>query len=177
MSGDIIKSGALLPEDQVKIATARSVAEWMEIYIEVLVRTLEGPDFEGVELKGVLAERFRGETLPRLRRIVRDFQVAGLSINEEIEVEGIHLIPGQKPIWENPNRPEVKFIWPDGSELKFQGASAISAVGFFEFWAKHQIPVIGLKSGKRRIIAPGSQEEQDYFAAKERDLRGEDPNA
>lgn len=172
----ITRSGALLPEDQIKIATARSVRDWMEIYIEVLARALEG-DILQVELKGVVAERFRGETLPRLRRIVRDFEVAGLTINDEIEVEGIHLVPGQRVIWEDPNRPEVKFIWPDGSELIFQGESAVSAVGFFEFWAKHQIPVTGLEAGKRRLITPGSAEEQEYYSAKARELQGGDPNA
>jgi len=174
MTDDPLKPESLLPEEQIKIAAAKSVEEWMEVYIEVIVRVMSQMTEES--LSGVIYERFRSETVPRLRRIVRDFRTAGLTIHDEIEVEGIHLIPGQRPLWEDTQRPEVKFIWPDGSELKFQGESAISAVGFFEFWAKHQIPLTGVKAGKRRIITPGSEEERDYFEAKERDLQGRDPN-
>lgn len=174
MTDDIVNSGSLLPEEQLRVAAARTVADWMNIYIEVVLRTLE--KITGEEIQGQLYEKFRGETIPRLRRIVRDFEAAGLTIYDEIEVEGIHLIPGHRPLWEDPSRPEAKFIWPDGSELRFQGESAISAVGFFEFWAKHQIPITGVKGGQRRIITPGSTEEQSYFTAKERDQRGEDPN-
>ena len=174
----ITNTGTLLPEERLKVAAARTISEWMEIYIEVIARTLEAKAFNQEGLKGVVKERFMGETIPRLKRIVRDFEVAGVTLHDEIDVSGIHLVPGYPPLWDDPNRPEVIFYWPDGQELKFQGKEALSAVGFFEFWQKHLIPIRGVKGGQRRIIQPGSAEEKEYFDAKNKDMqKGTEPDA
>lgn len=159
----------VLPEEQIKIACARTIEEWIDIYTEIVVRNLQYLEQQEPALKGIIWERWRSEGKPRLRRICRDFRSAGLLLSEDIEVSGIHLRPNHPVIWENPANPVVTFHWPDGSTITFRGDDAISAVGFFQFWVSQKELFEAPAEGKGRIITPGSREEQAYFDAKRRD--------
>lgn len=164
-----------ISDKDIKIASARSVREWMDIYIEILIASLQEIEKQHPGDSGIY-EKFRTESRPRLRRLVRDFETAGLSLTDEIEFEGCHIVPGQPhPIWENSNRPCISFIWPDGQTLQFVGADAISAVGFMIFWMAHQDAVLGAKqdqpTGESRLILPGEADHKAYFDAKLKDLK------
>lgn len=167
--GQARRTGPLLPEEEIKVACARTVAEWMDIYREILVERLKMLIKDQPSIEGITWENYRHHTVLRLRRIVRDFMAAGLDLRDDIEVSGIHLVPGHPPLWEDPNNPVVTFYWPDGQTLTFQGESALSAVGFFEFWSKNQTVIKGPKEGQSRIIKPGEAEHRSYFDAKAKD--------
>ena len=161
-----------ISDSDARIASARTIREWMEIYVEILELSLreiekQHPDDDSVY------QKYKTESRPRLKRILRDFEVAGLNLMDEIEFEGVHVVPGQAhPIWEDSGRPYIAFYWPDGQALQFVGDDAISAVGFFIFWQAHQDPVLGAKvegSGESRIINPGEADHKAYFKAKAED--------
>jgi hypothetical protein len=159
----------LIPEEKMKIAVAKTVRDWMQIYIETIARSMESEAMQD-QLHGVVFEQFKNETRPRLNRILAEFEAAGLDLHDDIEVQGVE-IKNYQMQWFAPKAPWVIFFWPDGRKLKFQGLDAASAVGFFWFWQTHQIPFAPPQGGQRRIIVPGSAEEQAYFRAKTEDLR------
>lgn len=191
----LIQRSWLPPDKAAKAVKARGIQEWMDIFIECIAEgcqtgfTITGSDdpnepqaeiFKNEEiLKGVTYERFRGELIPNLRRIARDFELAGLDIGEDLEVSGCEfLTPAEMKqrnvatnvAWRDPHNPVITFHWPDGDFLVFKGIQALHAVAFFQFWQSCYTPVTGARGeGDVRIIEPGTPEAKEYEKAKKRD--------
>lgn len=167
----------LLPEDQIRAANARSVRDWVDIYLEVIVRVMEQSEASNMETKGLVWERYTRETRPRLRRIAREFDSRGLELSDELDISGVTPHPVSKmPLWEDASRPWVVFHWEDGRQVAFYGNDAPSALFFILWWQQHGLPLRPKKEAKSRIIMPGEAEHSDYFAQKRRaQERGEEP--
>jgi len=160
-----------ISESDIVKAASRSIREWMAIYLELLEQGLKRIE-EQHPGDDTIFKKYQTESRPRIRRILRDFEAAGLNLMDEIEFEGCNIVPGHHPIWEDSGRRYIKFIWPDGQELMFVDETAISAVAFFIFWQAHQEPVLGAKAdkeGESRIILPGEADHNAYFKAKAED--------
>jgi hypothetical protein len=166
----------MLPEEQMRAANAKSVRDWVDIYLEVIVRVMEQSKASNMETKGVVWERFTGETRPRLRRIAHEFDSRGLVLSDELDISGVtpHPISG-KPLWEDATHPWVVFHWED-RQVAFYGAEAPSALHFILWWQQHGLPLRRPRAPKSRIINPGEAEHSAYFDAKRRaQERGEEP--
>ena len=155
-----IRETPLLTETEAKIALRRTVPEWMEMYASVIHQGLIARNADGQAM-----ETWRNEVRPRLKRIAGRFQVAGLVLSEEMEFAGPVVTP-QGIIWPKPHDPRIVFFWPDGSDLRFAGPDALSAVGFFVWWSNLQTPILGAKVGEAREVLPGSIDHDHYMRGK-----------
>lgn len=163
----------LLNPQQLKAAKARTVREWMEIYIEILIERLKQIEATRPDLHPMAMSTFRTEARPAMRRIASAFEGAGLELTEEMEFEGAHPHPDERIGWNDPTWVSVPekatYFWPDGSSLSFTGADARHSLGFFLFWQNYQMPVIGMPQGGEKRILTGGVDYDRYFAAKKAD--------
>lgn len=172
------KAIGLMGEARRKAALARDVADWMEIYTEIVRHQLEQMAAANLNDEGLLFEKWKSETRPRLRRVGKRFQEAGLVLDSRMQVEGVEVgRGGGLPIFLEPHKPWVRFFWPTGESLKFTGEDAVSAFGFFLWWSNFQVPILGPENvGQTKTYLPGDPEYDAYFAAKRADMnRGIEP--
>lgn len=170
-----------LSEAQLKAAKARTVPEWMEIYLGLIEADLKRIEKANPSQHAPVFEEYRNTGRPRLRRIASVFQNAGLVLDERLTFTGcqpVNTPQGPNVIFDNPTSPWVEFAWPDGSKITFRGVDALSAVGFIMWWSNFQLPIIGSgDEGRRRIINPGETEHLDYMKAKAEDqAQGNEPS-
>lgn len=161
------------PEDRHNAALARTASDWMEIYIEIVERSLR--QIEQQHSAGGDAEAYatwRTTNRPRLKRIGKTLTKNGLVLDQRMEVSGLQFRPPNHIIWDNSLKPHATFHWADGQELTFYGDDAGSAVGFFAWWVNFQMVVLGPGGGgQSRIIDPRSPEYAAYMQAKARDQK------
>lgn len=159
---------------RVKAASARTPVEWMEIYIELLetdLRRIERDQGSNREMFSAYAS----STRPRLRRIGRQLQAAGLSLVDELRIiEPIVDINSGNVFWGVPER--CVFQWPDGQTSVFTHDAAGSAFAFFSWWKQFQEvtmqELLVARSGpKTRILERGDPEYDGYMQAKQQDQR------
>ncbi len=155
---------------------ARSAGEWVDIYTEVVeynVKTTMEANGDGLRALEVLKER-----RPLVRYIRTAFEEHGLSLSEDIEIEGGPVVETAvtglptKILW--PSGEWIRFHWPDGSKLEFRGAKAWTAYTFIRWWESYQQRFKQLTDPtsvkpKTRLIEPHSPEWQRYMDAKRKD--------
>lgn len=167
----------ILPEDKLQQARTKAIQYWMDLYLQILEQELKRQEASGLDKAKLIFHQYRTETRPRLLKIARRFQDAGLDLAEEMEFEGPRPHPqGRDVVWPNPRHPKVTFYWPDGHDLVFTGREALSAMGFFLFWQNYQTALLP-RQQESRIIMPGDKEHRDYFQAKAADqAKGIEPS-
>lgn len=164
---------SMLDPIRTKAALARTVTEWMEIYLEVLEANLKQIEQTHPEHHGRIFAEYQQTARPQLRHIAKEFQKAGLSLSEEMEFEGPEIGPfgpnGEMALrWPDPAM-KVTYFWPDGkSKLSFEGEYAQRSIGFFMFWQNYQTPLMPAQEGGKRILTGGA-EYDNYFKNKKAD--------
>lgn len=171
---------SLLNKAQVKLALARTVPEHMEIYLEIVEHGLQ--EFKKIQPQGHddRMTDWRSNRRPILIKVARKFQSAGLVLNEDMAYEGPFItgsVSCPEIIWDNPRKPQITFIWPDESRLKFEYAEALCAVNFFMWWQNFQLPVLGPGKSTSRILQKGDAGYDEYMSAKAQDQKdGKEPS-
>lgn len=165
---------------QSKALMASTTKEWMDIYIELIEATLKATERQSGRNPEAFSE-FTTAVRPRLRRIATRLDAYGLSLTDEIDIEGMTFEPPNKIGWDNPNRPTTTLIWPDGQSVTFVGDEATSCAAFLMWWQSMQAGLFaerGLQLGilgknEVRTLGPGDPDYENYRKAKEADLRSQ----
>jgi hypothetical protein len=152
-----------------KAATAKTAADWIDIYKEVVygsVQSVLEKNGQGSDVSPKLAE-YQGSFAA-----VRDaFSAQGLDLNEEVDWQGpVPIIDPKSNLimgLEWPHGQEVTFFWPNGERLTFRGQKALVAVTFIMWWANFQPGFAKIQGkepeGQRRLIEPGSPDWHNYM--------------
>lgn len=168
---------------ELEAAKARSPGEWFDIYhhiVETGVRhTLEMSFADTMGSAQREHHRIMKAQEPYSIHVRRKFEAHGLPLTEDIEYEGPrvahdeagvpHIVAWPRGVW-------IEFYWPvegpRGAKLRFEGQSAITALGFIQFWTGFQQRAQAMagreKGEKTRLITPGSDEYVAYLTAKAR---------
>jgi hypothetical protein len=173
---------AIQHQERVELAAAaaRTPEEWVDIYqsvVEFAVKSTLEASGMGDQVLEKLAE-------PRsaFKQVRSRFKAHGLPLSEGLEFEGpqLHIdesIGSDLGItW--PQGRWVRFFWPDKSMLEFRGYPALVAFTFIRWWSqfamRHQAELAAAKGelpeAKTRVIAPGSDDWNKYYSAKQADM-------
>lgn len=157
---------------RVKAASARTPVEWMEIYIELIETDLRRIEKEQGTNREIFSA-YVSNTRPRLRRIGRQLQAAGLSLVDELRIiEPVVDIHSGDVLWGAPMR--CVFLWPDGQTCVFVEEAAGSAFAFFSWWKQFQDVtmrelLVAQSKPTTRILESGDPGYEAYMRAKHKD--------
>lgn len=158
-----------------RAADARTADEWFDIF-EQIVRdgVMSTAKAHGDAEKG---EHGLADNRPYLKHVRHVISLHGLSLSEDVDMEGPVPLFGQNNVMvgvEWPNGQYVKLFWQDKSMLEFRGQNALVAFAFMSWWGTFRQPYEMLtgkqENQERRVIMPGSPDWMSYLKGRPKGL-------
>lgn len=153
MNIDPIDPHLLTPEDQAYVATlqkgakAKSTSDWLEIYQEVVERSM----YQALTTQntGNAMEIIRSWRID-WKSTAADLKAIDVGILEDVELEDAPLVLGGR-IQESPKG--MKIHAPGRSPLLLRGAKALSAYNFFQWFISFKDTITGDPRSRRDPLA------------------------
>lgn len=148
---------------EARTAEARTPAEWFDIFEAIIRHGVMSTAKAHGDVKK--AEAGMAEILPHIKHVRDTIHSHGLSLAEDIDMEGPEPLFGQGNVMigvEWPMGQYIKLFWQDKSVIEFRGQNALVAFSFFSWYGTFRQPYEQLsgvqENYERRVIMPGSSE-------------------